>query len=318
MPSLSVVIPNYNGRDLLAQNLPFVFMALRNSGIDDFEVIVADDASNDESVSFLEEQFPQVKLVLNHKNLGFSGNINTGIAVACKDLVLLLNSDVQLTADYFSTQLHYFEKSDTFGVMGRIMSMDRKVNQDTAKYPSYRFAEIGSTKNYTHSNAQALTYSWFMSGANALVCRKKLKMLGGFREIFNPFYCEDVDLSLRAWRIGFKIYYAHDAICYHPNSETIKKLPQKSVRRIAKRNQLILHYLHLDGIENLFFLVKATVKTCLYMLIFNTIYPFAFGQFLLTIEKLRHEKKLFSNLQSQQNQTISLREIASYIKSTVS
>lgn len=315
MHSVSVVIPNYNGRDLLEQNLPFVFEALRVSEIEDFEVIVADDASYDDSAGFLKSHYPQVILVGNKKNSGFSGNINSGIRAARKKLVLLLNSDVQLSADYFKAQLRYFERPDTFGVMGCIMSMDRKVIQDTAKYPSYRFGKIGSTKNYLPSVPQPDTCSWFMSGANALVCREKLNLLGGFREIFNPYYCEDVDLSLRAWRLGFKIYYEHNSVCYHPNSATIKKFPAKAVRRTAKRNQLMLHFLHLDGFENFFFLAEATLKTLLYLLKFNTVYPAAYFQFLARITILKKEKKLFAGLQARQGTHLRLKEIAGKIKS---
>jgi GT2 family glycosyltransferase len=315
MPSLSVVIPNYNGKDLLEQNLPFVFDALRESAITDFEVIVADDASKDESAAFIENRYPQIVLVKNKINLGFSGNINTGIGLARKDLILLLNSDVQLSPDYFKAQLAYFEREDTFGVMGRIMSMDRKVIQDTAKYPSYRYGKIGSTKNYLKSNPNAETYSWFMSGANSLVCRRKLNLLGGFREIFNPFYCEDVDLCLRAWRLGFKIYYEHKSVCYHPNSETIKKFPAKSVRRTAKRNQLMLHYLHLEGFENFVFLAMATLKTVLYLLRFNTVYPAAFGHFLTRLKLMNQEKKIFLNLQIKTGTSLTVRDVAEWIRS---
>jgi GT2 family glycosyltransferase len=115
--SISVVIPNYNGKHLLESNIPFVYAALRSSGITDFEIIVSDDASHDDSVDFLKSNYPAIILIENKINKGFSGNMNVGIFRSTKDLVLLLNSDVVLTAGYFKNQLHYFKKSDTFGVM---------------------------------------------------------------------------------------------------------------------------------------------------------------------------------------------------------
>ena len=79
--SISVVIPNYNGRDLLAENIPSVFDAL-NTALVDYEVIVVDDASTDESVTFIEATFPQVILLKNPQNRGFSPTINRGIMAA--------------------------------------------------------------------------------------------------------------------------------------------------------------------------------------------------------------------------------------------
>lgn len=318
MLSVSVVIPNYNGRDLLAQNLPTVYDALRASGIDDFEVIVADDASKDDSVLFLQTHYPQVILVRNNVNLGFSGNINSGIAKASKTLVLLLNSDVQLAPDYFAAQVAYFSRTDTFGVMGRIMSLDRNVTQDTAKYPTYRFAKIGSSKNYLPAQTNGDVYSWFLSGANALVCREKLNLLCGFREIFNPFYFEDVDLGLRAWRLGFKLYYEHSSVCYHPNSETIKKFPVRSVRRIVKRNQMMLHFLHLDGIECVFFLLKTLLKSVLYLVKFDSVFLSAFLRFLFHLRALKNEKMTFHSLQREKGSLRTLANVADFIKSTLS
>ena len=75
--SISVVIPNYNGRHLLEQNLPSVYAALH--AVDcAFEVIVSDDASTDDSIAFIRENYPDVTLICNEKNGGFAININKG------------------------------------------------------------------------------------------------------------------------------------------------------------------------------------------------------------------------------------------------
>src|SRR5436190_15076638 len=110
--SISVVIPNYNGRDLLESNLPATYTALKIANVD-YEIIVSDDASTDDSVNFLKKKYPAIKIIENKTNRGFSPTINTGIFAATKDLVFALNSDVKITGDYFTPQLNYFSNKDT-------------------------------------------------------------------------------------------------------------------------------------------------------------------------------------------------------------
>ena len=286
MKSISVVIPNYNGKELLTKNIPYVLSSLKSSNIQDFEIIVADDASKDDSIDFLKTTYPEIIVVKNEKNKGFAGNTNTGIYASKKDLVFILNSDVQLEDNYFNPLLKYFDLPDTFGVMGRIISMDGSKIQDGAKYSKYSYTNIIGTKNYLSKERDSL-YSLFMSGANSLIVRDKLILLGGFNELFNPYYSEDVDLGLTAWRAGYKIYYDHTAICRHPNSVTIKQQPSDKVQVISKRNKFILHYLHLDGIELYVYLVGATFKTFFRLLSFNLLYAKSFFLFLKSIKKIK-------------------------------
>ena len=85
MYSISVVIPNYNGEALLKSNIPSVYQALSSSNITDDEIIIADDASKDRSLEFIEKHYPKIILIKNPVNLGFIGNCNTGIQKAKKD-----------------------------------------------------------------------------------------------------------------------------------------------------------------------------------------------------------------------------------------
>src|SRR5438093_299679 len=92
---LSVVIPNYNGIALFPHTLPTVLGALQNLSIPN-EIVVADDCSTDQSLDFLSRHFPQIRIIRNESNKGFSVTANKGIQAAQYDLVLLLNSDVKL------------------------------------------------------------------------------------------------------------------------------------------------------------------------------------------------------------------------------
>jgi GT2 family glycosyltransferase len=256
---LSVVIPNYNGRDLLAQNLPSLIEALKRGNFKRTEIIVSDDASQDDSVHFLQNQYPDITLVKSQVNTGFSGAVNRGLALCGEPFVLLLNSDITLTPDFFQHQMPWFDNPEVFGVMSRICSPDGGNTLDAAKYPGYRFGNIYSTVNYEEMNHQPCP-TLFLSGANALVRRSYLEKLGGLDEIFNPYYCEDVDLGIRAWRAGWICMYEPRGVCYHPVSATIGKEKSEKVRRISTRNKALLHLIHTDGSDRLLYLFQLIIK----------------------------------------------------------
>lgn len=314
--SISIVIPNYNGKHLLQKNIPFVFRALTYSNIIDYEIIISDDNSVDDSVLFIKQNYPSIILIENSINKGFSGNVNSGIRLATKDLVLILNSDVQLSDKYFVPLLSFFNKSDTFGVMGKIIGLETDKLQDAAKYPQYFFGNINGTTNY-FSHKQISLYSFFISGANALVDRKKILAIGCFNEIFNPYNWEDVDLGIRAWRLGFKIYYESSSYCRHPNSATIKNEPNKKVKVISKRNKMYLHYLHFTGFELIYFMIFLILKTIFKTILFDKYYLKSFYLFVKNIPNLNKYKNSFKSLQRVMKCNKSVKRIVKDIKSGI-
>src|SRR5690606_35839786 len=247
--NVSIIIPNYNGADLLKQYLPYTFAAADHADVD-YEVIVVDDASTDDSIAFVEAHYPQVVLVKNATNRGFSLSCNEGMKVAQYDLLLFLNSDVKLSPDYFEHQWTYFEQEDTFGVMGRIMSMDQQRMEDTARYPNFMGYRIKATSFFYSNDKEPSIPTTYLSGANALVDAKKMKAMGGLDPIFSPFDAEDLDLALRAWRAGWKCFYEHQSVCYHQVSTTTKNHCTKDwVKEIYYRNRFLVHAIHLEGIS---------------------------------------------------------------------
>ena len=311
--SISVVIPNYNGKELLESNLPSVHSALKSSGVLDSEIIISDDASTDSSNAFIKANYPDIILIENKINKGFAGNTNIGILKSQKDLVLILNSDVELTDGYFTYLLKYFDKPDTFGVTGRIVGLDSDRIQDGAKYPKYIYGDIASTTNYI-CKTQASLYSLFLTGANALIDREKLLEIGCFDEIFTPYYGEDVDVGLRAWRLGYKCYYEHNAVCRHPNSATIKKESVKKIKIISRRNKMYLHFIHLNNFELFYYLVILSFKTILRAVFFDTKYLKSFWLFISSIHKCVSSKKKIRVLQKLKNVNLSVKDIVVYIK----
>lgn len=271
--SISVVIPNYNGEYLLPAILPALYTALTKANVP-YEIIISDDCSTDQSIALVSTQYPGIKILQNSTNSGFSVTANKGFYAARHNYISLLNSDVKLTEDYFIPLFKYFEEDkNTFGVMGRIIGWDDDEIQDGAKYPSFHGAKIKTTGNYIslQPDTNDRLYSMYLSGANALIDRHKLLQLGGFNELFSPFYVEDYELSLRAWRLGYTCYYDHFAVCRHQVSKSIKaKNKKKYINTIYYRNKLFLHYIHLSGADLLLWELQ---------LIGETIFSFFTGKF---------------------------------------
>lgn len=255
--SLSVVIPNFNGAHLLRQNLPSVVAALEKSGLR-HEIIVADDCSTDDSVSFLGSEYPQIRIVKNETNRGFAKNINSGLKKATGSLVLCLNSDVSLDQSYFKYVLPFFDSPTTFGVMGALCNPSTGKVEDGAKaWNQSKWGQIRSTINLLPMDGSALS-TFFLSGANALVDRKKLELLGFFDELFSPFYNEDVELGIRAWRMGWQCFFEPKARAFHGVSKTIQATASKGqIRRISIRNRFLLHAIHLEGLSRVLFFGRA-------------------------------------------------------------
>jgi GT2 family glycosyltransferase len=261
---LSIVIPNYNGVQLFIHTLPTVFKALEQVSIPS-EVIIADDCSTDSSLIYLQKEYPQIKVILNATNSGFSVTANNGINAAAYSYVLLLNSDVKLEPDYFLNLFSYFEDPTTFGVVGRIVGWEDAIIQDGAKYPSFHGVKIKTSGNYLLENEAAMQFglfSMYLSGACALLDKEKFQKCGGFNELFSPFYVEDYELSLRAWRLGWKCYYDHRAVCRHKVSTSIKsKNKKKYVETIYNRNKMFLHAIHLSPQKRLVWFLQLGAET---------------------------------------------------------
>ncbi|HVW94774.1 MAG TPA: glycosyltransferase family 2 protein [Mucilaginibacter sp.] len=257
--SVSIVIPNYNGRHLLEEYLPFTLAAIQQAETP-FEIIIVDDCSKDDSVQFINTVYPTVKLLVNPENRGFSHSCNRGIDASKYELIFLLNSDVKLTADYFEHQWKYFSAPDTFGVMGRIIDMEGDHIQDAARVPKFKGLKLKTDFFYYAEDQKDWSPSFYLSGANALIDAVKLRQLGCFYEIFSPFYCEDNELGIRAWKVNWKCYYEHRAVCRHLLSASTKKYKTPAwVKRVYFRNRFYMHALHFDGLARVVWYLQITL-----------------------------------------------------------
>ena len=316
--TVSVIIPNYNGRHLLETYLPHTFAVLAGTGLP-FEVIVVDDNSTDQSADFIKADYPQINLIVSRQNKGFSHSCNLGIQAARYDLILLLNSDVKLLPGYFDTQWKYFERPDTFGVMGRIIDMEGDGIQDAARIPAFNGLKLKTAFFYYSPVSDDECYTLYLSGANALIDASKLKTIGGFDELFSPFYGEDLELSIRAWRMNWKCYYAHQAVCRHMGQASTKNYKTaRWVKSIYYRNRFFVHALHLDGLARLGWFLQISIIDLLPKLLAGQLWMWqSYTGLIKAWRSIRASRKKLARLMQQNHSKTSLPQLVKYLQASV-
>jgi GT2 family glycosyltransferase len=218
---VSVVIPNYNGRTVL----PVALNSLRSQTFRNFEVVVVDNGSSDGSVEFLEESFPEARIVRLLRNLGFAGGVNEGIRRTNRPFVALLNNDVEVDPKWLEELyaamagkphvgacqpkiIRYFER-DRFDVVGLRLSGTGMIDvvgggeKDVGQYDECR-------------------YLFGVNAGAALYRRSMLDDVGLFDEQLITSY-EDADLSFRAQLAGWSALYVPTAVAHHMVGSTRKR-----------------------------------------------------------------------------------------------
>lgn len=235
----SVVIPNWNGRDLLAKYLPSVIDALSSNPAN--EIIVVDNASQDDSVQYVREHFPAVRLLPLDRNLGFGGGSNAGFRAANNDVVVLLNSDMRVEAGFLPPLLETFSDENVFAVSCQIFFSDpNKVREETGLTQGW-WESGGLRVRHRDDPAVQVAFPCFYGGGGSCAFdRQKFLELGGFDELLRPFYLEDTDLGYQAWKRGWKVLYQPRSVVYHEHRGTIgKHFSQSAIDRVLKKNFIL-------------------------------------------------------------------------------
>ncbi len=237
--SASIVIPNWNGRDLLAKYLPSVLAAAdRCPGS---EVIVVDNGSTDGSPSFILENYPTVRLIALNENRGFGGGSNEGFTHAKRDIVVLLNSDMRVERDFLRPLLDAFTDAETFAVSCQIFFSDpNKIREETGLTQARWQQGSLRVRHRIDENIREPFPCFYGGGGSCAFDRKKFQELGGFDELLAPFYLEDTDLGYLAWKRGWKVLYQPASVVYHEHRGTIgKRFSNRYIQSILKKNFLL-------------------------------------------------------------------------------
>lgn len=247
-PGVSIVIPNWNGARLLERNLPAVIQAAR-AHAGPCEIIVVDDGSSDASREVVRSR-EGVRLVEHERNRGFGSACLSGVKSARHELVFLLNSDACPDVDALAGLCRSFEDPETFAASPLILDSDGSVNAVTIRVPYLRRGRFQYRDHPLGAIGPGLPqrYTLFPLGGAFMVRRDRFLALGGFDELFHPFYYEDIDLGLRAWRRGWHCVVVAESRVTHVGGETIgRAFPKLRVRVIRKRNRILFHCKNLTG-----------------------------------------------------------------------
>ena len=207
---VSIVIPNYNGLEVLKKHLPAVLKCMRK----DDELIVVDDASKDDSAVFLKSTYPQVKVIEHTLNKRFGQTCNDGIAEAKNELVLLLNNDVAPDPELLKHLLPHFDDPKIAAV--------GCCEHNSAGVLSGKSIASFTRGMFIHDRATKQTSGYTMwSTAGSMMVRKAIwEQLGGMDHAFRPAYFEDIDLGYRMWKAGFLVRFEAKAKVFHDHETT--------------------------------------------------------------------------------------------------
>ena len=232
----SIVIPNWNGRDLLAKYLPSIIAATSDNPRN--EVIVVDNGSTDGSVDFLRTSFPSVRVIALPVNLGFGGGSNRGFLQAKNDIVVLLNSDMRVEPDFLQGLLDGFTDEKVFAVACQIFFTDpAKTREETGLTQGWWSHGALRVRHYDDGKVDKLFPCFYSGGGSSAFDRHKFLELGGFDHLLRPFYLEDTDLGYLAWKRGWKVLYQPASKVWHEHRGTIgKKFSRSYIDGIIGKN----------------------------------------------------------------------------------
>ncbi|MCU7613819.1 glycosyltransferase family 2 protein [Chryseobacterium sp. GMJ5] len=240
---LAIVILNWNGKSWLEKFLPSVTDYSQSA-----EVYVIDNLSTDDSVSFLQLNFPDVNIIKNNKNYGFAGGYNEGLKKIDAEYYCLLNSDVEVTDGWIEPILHLFEKDpEIAAIQPKIRSYSNKKYFefagaaggliDNLGYPYCRGRIFDNTEEDNGQYDDETEVFW-ASGCCLFIRSRDFWNQDGFDARFFA-HQEEIDLCWRLKNSGRKIYYTGKSTVYHVGGGTLnKQSPQKTYLNI--RNNLLM------------------------------------------------------------------------------
>lgn len=243
-PKVSVVILNWNGRSYLEQFLPSVTATTYSNT----EIVVVDNCSTDDSIEFVEREYPTIKLVKLTQNYGFAKGYNEGLKQVEADYYVLLNSDVEVDIHWLEPMVDLLEKDGSIGVcQPKLLQYHKKTDFEYAgaaggwlDHWGYPFARGRIFDICEQDNGQfndTVPIFW-ASGAAMMVRAELYHRLGGLDEFFFA-HQEEIDFCWRVQRAGYKVYVCGSSKVYHVGGGT---LPKGNMRKVYLnfRNNLIM------------------------------------------------------------------------------
>lgn len=260
---LSIIIVSYNTRNLLRNCLQSIYA---NASEGDFEVLVIDNASTDGSANMVKEEFPQVELICNEKNLGFAKANNLGIERSNGRHILLLNSDTEVLAGALDGMVNFLEAHPDVDVLGcQLLDSMGKAEESCGFFPTPKAILLTKLRHrkllepwFKNSRASILSperaqgVDW-VTGACLMTRRRVVNEVGLLDEKMFMYF-EDVDWCYRMKKAGWKIYFAPEVRIIHKRGASLEQVPDRMIYEY-RRSELHLYKKHLGLFSQLVFRV---------------------------------------------------------------
>ena len=241
---VSVVIPHWNGVEILSDCLD----SLLKTSYPNLEIIVSDNASTDGSQEWVGLNYPEVKLIQNDKNYGYSGGCNRGAKVASGDYLVFLNNDTTQEANWIETLADFLNlNQDVAAVQPKIINFfDKSVFDyaggaggwlDILGYPFAR-GRVFLHKEKDLGQYDKIRPVFWASGTAIMVRKLAFESVGGFEDLFFA-HQEEIDLCWKFHLIGKEVWSVPSAIVYHKNALTLPMFSQKK-QYLNHRNSIIM------------------------------------------------------------------------------
>jgi len=263
-PSVAVVILNWNGKAYLEQFLPGILQ----SKYDNLQIIVGDNASTDDSVAFVQEKFPSVKIIRNEVNYGFAGGYNKVLERVDADYFILLNSDVEVTPNWIQPVIDLMESDTTIAAAQPKIKWYNDKNQfeyagaaggylDIYAFPFCR-GRLFNVYEQDKGQYNDTKEIFWASGAAFFIKSKCWKEAGGLdADLFA--HMEEIDLCWRLKNLNYKIMYCPDTEVYHVGGGTLQtENPFKTYLNF--RNNLIIMQKNLPAGDAVF---RIFIRICI-------------------------------------------------------
>ncbi len=219
---------------------------IKNTADVDYEIIVVDNASQDDSVEIVQRIFPEVKMLALRENCGYAKANNRGVEQSTGRYLLFLNNDTHVPADALGTLLEIKKRHPEFGIVAPLilypdeslqLSWGRDIHFVSEFFLKY-FAEGWHTKQFKRKKGEMSRNVSWVSGTCFVIERSLYEQVGGFDENFF-LYFEDADLGKRVRQLGKMIHLTSKVRIIHYLGQTVRKMPGRALME-AKKSQL--HY----------------------------------------------------------------------------
>lgn len=227
----SLIVLNFNGQDVIAPCLDSLARSMTSRD----ELIVVDNASTDSSVELLQRRRDIELIELSHNTFIFG--LNEGLARARGDFVAFLNNDIVVEDEFVERCLARFEDGDdVFAVCPRILEMNG--GEQGSRTSGYWHRGLIFYNSLPHSPAP--TDCFFAVGGQSFFRHEMLKEIGSIDPLLWPMYHEDIELSYRAWKRGWRVRYAPDAVAHHVGGHSSRRVFSPSqLRSFVRQNEYL-------------------------------------------------------------------------------